>query len=150
MIDDFFRIKVGTMHTAMDQNNQSQDLNRILSGTFYTFDATVTDAEIAKRVGYDIRGYLKFNKKEDGKYEYVALIYAPTQAKMLKGWASKDTRFHSIEVVVYGILMSYVRGLTNMKEILEVRRQQRTKKSVIDNLLQIPMSDELFGNDRAA
>src|SRR3989338_3711376 len=110
MIEDFLRIKVGTMHTVFDDDNQSQGLNKLLSGTFYTFDATVTDVELAKRIGYDIRGYLKFNKKENGRYEYVAFIYAPTQAKMLKCWENKDTIFHSIELVVYGILMSYVQG----------------------------------------
>ena len=50
MIEDFLRIKVGTMHTA-DDDNQSQGLNKLLSGTFYTFDATVTDVELAKRIG---------------------------------------------------------------------------------------------------
>lgn len=151
MIDDFFRIKVGTMHTAVDtDDNRSQSLTKILSGTFYTFDATVTDVELASKIGYDIRGYLKFNKKEDGRYEYVAFIYAPKEAKVLKGWASKDTKFHSIELVVYGILMPYVRGATNMKDILATRRQQKTKDPVTDNLLKIPMHDELFGTDRTA
>ncbi|MBI2136060.1 hypothetical protein HYU06_03245 [Candidatus Woesearchaeota archaeon] len=150
MIDDFLRIKVGTMHTAFDNGNQSQGLTKLLSGTFYTFDATVTDVELAKRIGYDIRGYLKFNKKKDGRYEYVAFIYAPTQAKMLKCWANNDTIFHSIELVAYGILMSYVRGATTVKDILATRRKQRTKKPVLDNLLHIPMSDEPFGNDRVA
>ena len=150
MLEEFFRIKVGTIHTALDDDNQSQGLNNLLSGTFYTFDAMVTQPEIAKKIGYDIRGYLKFNKKEDGRYEYIAFVYAPKDAKVIKGWAHKDTRIDSIERIVYGILMSYISGFTNMKDILATRRQQRTQEPITDNLLRIPMAHELFDSDRAA
>ena len=46
--------------------------------------------------------------------------------------------------------MSYVQGATTMKDRLATRRKQITKEPVLDNLLHIPMSDELFGNDRVA
>lgn len=146
-LEEKLRIKIGISHSATGTNNQSQDIKQLKSGTFYTFEATVTDAERRKGINYDIRGYIKFNKMEDGNYEYLAILYSPLKAEVIAGWTRKDVKFHSVELLVYGVLMSYIMGATNIRERLDLRKNLRTHDKVIDNLLQIPIHDELFGVD---
>jgi hypothetical protein len=141
-IDDRFRIQIGTVHTA--DGKPYQGLDKILSGSFYTFKAECTESEAKKNISYDLGGYLRFNRNEDGRYEYLAFIYSPNGAEMLKGWAHRDVKFRDIKLVVYAIMMSYLKNnATNVKEILDVRKSHKTSGDIIDNLLKIPTKNIL-------